>query len=51
MNSQNPPSASLSNEQTQVQAQQAYQEWKGLIEALNITHKQQGLPKEALGAK
>lgn len=34
----------MTNEQSKL----AYNEWKGLIEALNITHKQQGLPKEAL---
>lgn len=52
MNSQNPPSASLSNEQ--VQAQQAYQEWKGLIEVLNIyatAHQQASKKLDALVAK
>ena len=34
----------INNEQSKL----AYNEWKGLIEALNITQKQQGLPAAAL---
>lgn len=54
MNSQNSPSASLSNEQLQQQHQQAYQEWKGLIEVLNIyatAHQQATKKLDALVAK